>query len=224
MDREFSLPFMGRVAEADRPKPGGEGAAIPGAVSALPSAPTRSLRDHPPHEGEGERSVLHPFAPDPHRLRRTDGIRCGRLRPASHGRQFRRIPAGADGIGRRLRWRGRPLDAICAQGGEVQTVRRLGGAIEPPPGPAAGIGDIAMTMSSSLTCKDRIRTPPASGVTEAVSAKMAKRPTPVRTRAWSWAAVAVASKLIIVASGARLIGVFRVSLTASANRPLRRRA
>ena len=52
---DFSLPFMGRVAEA-QPKPGGGGRAFERRCQDRQALPTRSsLRcDHPPHEGEGE--------------------------------------------------------------------------------------------------------------------------------------------------------------------------
>ncbi len=45
---------MGRVAEAVRPKSGGGGEAIQALRVDRLALPTRSLRDHPPHEGEGE--------------------------------------------------------------------------------------------------------------------------------------------------------------------------
>ncbi len=51
--QEFSLPILGRVAEAE-PKPGGGGASIQALAPDRLALPTRSLRDHPPHEGEGE--------------------------------------------------------------------------------------------------------------------------------------------------------------------------
>ncbi len=51
--QEFSLPFMGRVAEAE-PKPGGGGKQEQASCPDHQALPTRSLRDHPPHEGEGE--------------------------------------------------------------------------------------------------------------------------------------------------------------------------
>ncbi|MNN53929.1 hypothetical protein D3C81_1687170 [compost metagenome] len=60
-----------------------------------------------------------------------------------HVRQFGGVSAGRYGVGRRLLGRDRPLDAVGAQRGEVQPVRRLRRAVEPPPGPAAGIGDVA---------------------------------------------------------------------------------
>jgi len=56
--RPISLPFMGRVAEA-QPKPGG-GDAASHTPRPAPALPTRSLRDHPPHEGEGERGLHDP--------------------------------------------------------------------------------------------------------------------------------------------------------------------
>src|SRR5690606_8236076 len=62
-DPAFSLPFMGRVAGAVRPKPGGGGEVTLNSVAegrarrvSRHALPTRSsLRaDHPPPEGEGE--------------------------------------------------------------------------------------------------------------------------------------------------------------------------
>ena len=51
--QEFSLPFMGRVAEP-KAKPGGGGGADQALRPDHQALPTRSLRDHPPHEEEGE--------------------------------------------------------------------------------------------------------------------------------------------------------------------------
>jgi hypothetical protein len=49
----FSLPILGRVAEAE-PKPGEGGGADQAPSLCRLALPTRSLRDLPPHEGEGE--------------------------------------------------------------------------------------------------------------------------------------------------------------------------
>ena len=51
--QEFSLSFMGRVVEP-KAKPGGGGAVGQAPRPDHLALPTRSLRDHPPHEGEGE--------------------------------------------------------------------------------------------------------------------------------------------------------------------------
>src|SRR5690606_13110604 len=52
--RRLSLPETGRVAEAVRPKPGGGGEAIQALSDYHQALPTRSLRDYPPRDGEGE--------------------------------------------------------------------------------------------------------------------------------------------------------------------------
>jgi hypothetical protein len=49
----LSLPVPGRVAEAE-PKPGGGGGADQTLRLDRLALPTRSLRDHPPRDGEGE--------------------------------------------------------------------------------------------------------------------------------------------------------------------------
>ena len=50
---DFSLPVLGRGAEA-KPKPGGGGEADQTQRLDRLALPTRSLRDHPPRDGEGE--------------------------------------------------------------------------------------------------------------------------------------------------------------------------
>jgi len=54
MDSEFSLPFMGRVAEPEGRGRVGALRQIKRRAQYRHALPTRSLRDHPPHEGEGE--------------------------------------------------------------------------------------------------------------------------------------------------------------------------
>src|SRR5690606_6979307 len=88
----FSLPVPGRVAEPERVKPGGDGKAIQ-AHPDHQALPTRSLRDPPPRDGEGDRdqwnflSPRGPCRPAPARLP-SQSFQSGQLRrrppPSTH--------------------------------------------------------------------------------------------------------------------------------------------